>query len=331
MLISGCLLALYGGCREQDKVQGQLKPGSVQPAPKIEFDKVVIDFGKVGPGSKSTNEVKFTNAGNDVLKIIEIEQCCGVAAGLEKKEYAPGENGVLKVTYNATTQTGPFKGQVVVCSNNQTDPNTILTIKADIVPKIVCTPDRLRLFLDEENAACPKLTITSLDKQPFSIMAIRSTADCITAAYDPSAKAAEFVLDLKVDMEILQKNRKGMIDFIFTHPEGKAGSVYFNVLPKYTLDPQMLSCYNAKENEPISRTIKVLTNYNKDFEIESISSRDNTIKVTGSSKIENGYLLDIQITPPPKEGKIGFSDVLYINIKEGEKLAVSCNGYYARG
>ena len=326
LLIYSLMLSLHGGCQKGAQVQGQLKP-----APEIKFDKVVIDFGKVGPESKSIDEVKFTNTGDDVLKIINIKQCCGVATALEKVEYAPGEKGVLKVMYNATTQTGPFKGQVIVSSNHRTDPNTTLTIKADVESKITCKPDKLKLFLDEENAACPKLTITSLDDKPFSIMAIRSTADCITAEYDPSAKAAEFVLELIVDMEKIQKNRRGSIDFIFTHPEGKAGSVNFNVVSKYSLDPQMLLRYDAKENVPISTTIKVLTNYNKDFEIESTTSRDNTIQVIGNSKIENGYRLDIEITPPAKEGKIRFSDVLYINIKGGQKLSVTCTGYYVRG
>lgn len=326
LLMYSLMLSLQSGCQKRAQVQGKLKP-----APEIKFNELVLDFGKVGPGSKSTRELKFTNAGTSILNIIEIEQCCGVVTGLEKKEYAPGENGILKVMYNATTQTGPFKGRVVVRSNNTADPNTTLTIKAEVEPKITCKPDKLKLFLDEENAACPELTITSLDNQPFSIMAIRSTADCITADYDPSAKAAEFILELKVDMETIQKNRGGTIDFIFTHPEGKAGSVAFNVLPKYTLDQQMLLLYNAVQHQTISKTIKVLTNYNKDFEIESTTSRDNTIQVTGNSKIENGYRLDIEITPPAKEGKIRFSDVLYINIKGSDKLVLTCTGYYERG
>ena len=321
---------MHCGCREQEKTQEQLQslPGSRQPAPTIKFDNLVVDLGKVGPGSKTTGEAKFINTGNNILTIKDVIQCCGVTTLLEKKEYSPGENGVLTVTYNATTQTGPFAGHVIVCTNCPVDPNITLTIKADVAPKITFIPDKLRLFPGEENAACPKLTIKSLDNKPFAIIGIRSTADCITADYNPSMEATEFVLDLKVDTEKLQKNRRGNIDFIFTHPEGKTGRVAYNVLPKYSLDPQMLLCYDAKENTPITKTLKVLTNYNKDFEIESTTSDDNLIHVTGSKKIENGYLLDLEITPPAKEGKIGFSDILHINLKGGEKLTVSCRAYY---
>lgn len=337
LLISAYLLFLHCGCREQEKAQGQLKPqknlsDSRQPAPTIKFDNLAVDLGELGPGAQKTGEAKFTNIGNNVLEIKDVIQCCGVTTLLEKKQYSSGESGVLSVTYHATTQMGPFKGHVTVCTNSPTDPNVTLTIEANVVPKIAITPDKLKLFLGEENAACPKLTIKSLDNKPFAILGIRSTADCITADYNPTAKATEFVLDLKVDTEILQKNRRGNIDFVFNHPEGRTGRVTFNVLPKYSLDPEMLLCYGAKENTPIIKTVKVLTNYDKDFEIESTTSDDDLIHVTGSSKIEdkneNGYLLDLEITPPAKEGKFGFSDILHINLKGGEKLTVSCRVYY---
>ncbi len=338
------ILLPNNGCKEQAKVERKLKtvPTEAQglmigvsdpnkPAPKIEFDKVVLDFGKVGPGTKSTGELRFTNTGKGILKITEVEQCCGVVTTLEKNEYTPGETGVIKVIYSATTQIGLFKRQLVVSSNDNTNPSAELTIKAEIIPKIACKPNRLKLFLDEENAGCPELTVNSIDNQPFAITGIRSTADCITADYDPAIKATEFVLDLKVDMENIQKNPRGYIEFILTHPEGNIASVPFNVVPKYTLDPQMLIFFNAEQQKPILKTIKVLNNYTEDFEIASTTSKDNTIKVIKNSKVEKGYRLDIEITPPAKEDKIRFSDVFYINIKGGEKLAVTCTGYYARG
>lgn len=339
LLIYSSVLLLYSGCQEQSKVEGDLKsvqaeagtPDSNQPTGKIKFEKVVLDFGEVGPGAKSTEEVKFTNIGEGVLKITEVGQCCGVVATVEKNEYSPGESGVLKVIYVSSEETGAFKKPLVISTNDRTDPDIILTIKADIIPKIAWKPDKLTLFLDEENAACPQLTINSLDNLPFAITGIRSPAYCITTDYDPTVKATEFTLDLKVDMEKIQQNKRGSINFLLTHPEGKTAFVPYSVSPKYTLDQQMLFLFNAEEQKPITKTIKVLTHYNEEFEIESIESRDDNIRVIKNNKIENGYSLDLDIIPPAKEGKIQFSDVLYINIKGGEKLSVTCTGYYIRG
>lgn len=343
-LIIAFLLISYSGCQKQAKVEAELQvdhnkiekpmvgvPDANGPQPKIKLDKVVLDFGKVGPGTQSTNEIKITNTGEGVLKITKVSNCCGLATKLEKDEYAPGESGALKVIYNASGQTGRFLRHIVVHSNDDTNPAIRLTIKAEIVPKIACKPNILKLFLDEENAGCEKVTIKSLDDQPFAITGIKSTANCITADYDPAVKATEFILDLKVDMEKIQNNQKGSIDFSLTHPEGKSAFIRFNVIPKYTVKQPLLILFNCEPQKPIQRNIWIYNNYGEDFEIESAVSQNNAIKVVNQSKVDNGYQFDLEITPPEKGVNIKFTDVLGITIKGGEKLKVTCNGYYVRG
>jgi hypothetical protein len=337
------LIMLNSGCQEQAKVEEQLKAAPTgdeelatvvndpnQPSPKMKFEKVTLDFGKVGPLTKSTGEFNFTNMGEEVLKITKVGQCCGVVTKLEKDEYAPGESGTLKVTYNAPVVTGPQMRQLVVHSNDKFNEGVRLTIKAEIVAKIACKPDKLKLFFDEENAGCGKLTITSLDEKPFSITGIRSTGNCITAQFDPTVKAKEFVLDLKVDMEALEKNSKGSIDINLTHPEGKIANVRYDVVPKYTITPQMLIVFNAEPHKTVLRKVLILNNYKEDFEIESTSSKNNAIKVIGHSKVNNGYQFEIEITPPEQDKQLRFTDVLNIDIKGGEKKSIICNGYYLR-
>jgi len=340
LLIIAFLLIPNSGCEEQAKVKGELKvdrtetkkltvntPDSNGPPPRIKFDNVVMDFGKVGPGTRSTDELKFTNTGEGVLKISKVSKCCGIVTTLEKNEYAPGESGSVKVTFNASTNSGKFLRNVVVHSNDLTSPSVRITVKAEIIPKIACKPDSLKLFLDEENGGCEKLTIKSLDGQPFAITGIRSTANCITADYDPAVEAPEFVLDLKVDMEKIQNNQKGNINFNLSHPEGKTASVRFNVIPKYTIKQPLLILFNCEPQKPLQRTIWIYNNYD-DFEIESAISQNNMIKIANQNKIDNGYQLDLEITPPEKGDKAKFTDVLDITIKGGEKLKVTCNGYF---
>jgi hypothetical protein len=343
LLVALSTLLINSGCQEQAKVGEELKATPTgdkemktlvydpnQPSPKMKFEKVSLDFGKVGPGTKSTGEFKFTNAGNEILKITKVGQCCGVVTKLEKREYAPGENGVLNITYNASVRIGKVMRQLVVHSNDKANPSTRLTIKAEVVAKIACDPEALKLMLNEENAGCGKLTISSLDGQPFAITAMRSTGNCITADFDPSVKATKFVLDLKVDMEKLEKNQKGSIDFNLTHPEGRIAYVRFDVVPKYTLNPQILIVFNAVPQKPITRKVWIFNNYQEDFEIESTSSKSNTIKVTNQNKVNRGYQLEVEITPPEQNNQLRFTDVLNIDIKGGEKKAITCNGYYLR-
>ena len=348
LLLAAGMLLLQAGCQKQaQKPEGSAltpakegkkplkvgkapKPG--EPAPKIMFENTVCDFGEVGPNTDNTNQVKFTNTGDALLRISNIDKCCGVVWKLDKREYAPGESGTIVVQWKAGPLPSTFTRQLVVHSNDPVNPEISVGVTATIVLRVLGEPDRLKLFLDEENGGCPEITLRSLDEKPFSIVAFKSTADCITAEFDPSAQATKFVLHPKVDTEKLQKNLKGRVNIELTHPEGKFVSLVFDVLPQYTVSPPLLIIFDAEPEKPTIREIKVLNNYKKDFEIESVASKSGTVgvKVVEQQKISNGYVLNVEITPPAASEKTRFSDTFTLTLKGGAKLSVTCNGYFAK-
>lgn len=332
LIVSGVLL-LQIGCQEQSKVAEEPKiepaPEPNKPAPKITFDDVVYDFGQIGPGAKKAGEFKFTNTGDGLLKIIKVERCCGVVTKLDKTEYAPGESGVLKVEYNATTVPGVITRRLYVNSNDEETPKVTLTVRAMIVQKVAAEPKRLKLLLREENAGCPKITLTSLDNQPFSITGFSSTAEAITADIDSSVQATEFVIDAKADAEKLQNNMKGRINITMSHPECNNITILYDVLPRFTLRPPLLIVFCNKPEEPIKKVVWILNNFSEDFEVESTSSKEGYIKVLNQKKINNSYQFELEITPPKLEDETKFTDVFYISIKDGEKLAIACRGIYS--
>lgn len=299
--------------------------------PKITFEKVIHDFGKIGPGTKNAYKFKFTNTGDKLLKIKRIQSTCGCAvAKLSKKEYAPGESGTLKVTYSSGKSPGAASKRLFVYSNDKARPKVTLTIKAEIVLKVGCKPKRLKLLLEEENAGCPKITLTSLDGQPFSIKRFRSTPNCITADVNSLVKETKFVIQPKVDIEKLRKHSKGRINISLTHPECRMVTITFNTLPRFTINPPVIVVYNAKPQEHRRKEVWILNNYSKDFKVESAASEKGIIKVLSQKKVGNRYKFELQITPPAAKGKRVFADVFYVNIKDGEKLKVRCNGFYSR-
>jgi hypothetical protein len=300
------------------------------PKPRIVFDDKLLDFGKIGPDTQPKGQFRFENAGNATLEITKVSQCCGIVTKLkdEKSKYEPGEKGVIQVTYNATSRTGSILRQPIVYSNDPVEPNLVLTVTAEIVNKVAAQPDRLKLFLDEDNAKCPKVTLKSTDNQPFSIKKIQSTGNSITAKYDPNEKATQFVLDFKVDMAKLEQNSRGNVDLVITHPEMSLVTIPFDVLSKFTVNPPMIIAINAEPGEPVIRKIWVFNNYDEKFEIESVSSKNKYFTILSRGKVNDGYQFEVQLTPPAAEGRTGFTDELYIQIKDGEKLKIDCKGYY---
>ena len=338
LVLISCVLFLQTGCQEQAKEaltaqkKSEAAAESDKSSPRITFENVVYDFGEVGPNRKNTGEIKFTNTGEALLKITKVARCCGIVTNLDKMEYAPGESGTLKVAWNSGPRQSTMRRKLTIHSNDPITPQTILNLKAKVVLQVDWKPKSLRLFLDEENAGCPKITINSLDNQPFSILQFKSPADCVTADYDSSVEATKFILEPRVNIEAMPKNFKGCIDINLTHPEGKNATILFSVLPKYTVRPSMIILWDAEPEKPIVRKVDLLNNYRKDFEIESVSSKGNIIgiKVLEQRKITNGYQLDVELTPPAVENKTNFKDELFVNIKGGEKLAIRCNGRYSK-
>jgi len=74
---------------------------------------------------------------------------------LDKKEYAPGEAGVITISYTADRSTGLREKHIYISSNDQHHPNVKLTIKARVVQLISVTPEKLQLFPREPKAGIP--------------------------------------------------------------------------------------------------------------------------------------------------------------------------------
>jgi len=297
------------------------------PAPKITFENVVHDFGEVSGGKTSTAEFKFTNTGEGQLKITEVKRCCGLVTKLDKTEYAPGESGALKVSYRASQKTSTFNKQIHVISNDRQNPDISLTVKAKVVPKIDYEPKRLRILIKGENAGCPQITLKSLDNQPFAIKSFSSSHNCVIAEVDPSIEATKFVLQPSVDFEKLQGSSVGLIRIGLTHPECETVTISYRVVTNFNVTPRSLIVLNPVANKPVEKKLFIQSNYNEDFDIDSVSSENGFVKLLSRQSTDKGYQLDVEImTPADHTGK--FTDTLYVNIKDGEKLAIKCYGLY---
>jgi len=349
-LVIGCVLLLQVSCKKQSgpsekpetalvmpkaaiaAEKAETPPESNEPTPKIKFESLVYDFGKVEPAQKNVGKFKFTNTGNGLLQITKVDKCCGIVTKLSKKEYAPGKSGTLTVEYRSSPRPGTMTRRLHVHSNDKENPKMTLTIKAQVIITIDYEPKKIRLLLKDENAGCPEITITSLDKKPFSIKAFKSTGDCITADINSSAQDTKFVLRPKVDIEKLQKSLNGLVEISLTHPNFSEVTIVYSTLPKFKINPPTIIIFNAEPQKPVKRDVWILNSYGEDFEIESTSSKNDVIKVLSQERVSNGYHLEVQITPPvaKSEQKL-FTDSFTIDIKGNEPLGITCRGFYHRG
>jgi len=341
-----CAFAAVGaGCRNGDP-QGKTpagdasvrtaQAGATEPVelevkvlhPQITVEKPVLDLGEVGLGAKCTGQFKFTSTGNAPLKILKVQSCCGVATrGVEAgQEYAPGQSGALEFDFFGTVLSPAITRELVLETNDPGHKLVKFTMKASVVRRVEYDPMLMRLFLKRENAGCSDITIRSLDGKPFAITGFQSTADMMSAPFDPNAKATEFVLKPQVDMEKIGRNLRGQVSIDLTHSECSNIRIPFNVLAEFTINPAHLMWLPG---QPKQREIWVIGNYRDDFEVESLTSQKGCVKLLDKKKIGGRCQLQVEITLPARQGKETMvSDTIEIQIKGSEPVSIPFRGFY---
>ncbi len=304
---------------------------SQQASPVITFENTVLDFGNVRPGSNNIGEIKFTNTGKGVLKIREVERCCGVSAKVDKSEYQPGQSGFVAVTYPAANAPGKVNRVIYVNTNDKQNPRAQLNIKAEIEMFVGWEPKTMKLSPVLENAGCPEITIKSVDgKKVFSISKFVSNGNCITAAVDPAVKSAQFVLQPKVDISKLTKYPRGNISIIVnysdTNEQADIITIVYSTAERFALVPRSLQIFYTNPQEPVKRSLIITKNYGGDFEIEKVYSKAGHIKVINQTSVAGGYKFELEITPSPVDSEGKLNDTLMVALKDGQEIEVTCRG-----
>jgi hypothetical protein len=314
----------------QSAEQPPAKPAD-KNAPSLKLEKSEHDFGVVGPDTSNKCQFKFSNAGKSVLKIESVQSTCGCTVPeLIKKEYAPGESGAIDVTFHSANAGGIITKHLYVTSNDPVVPRAELAIKATVEIKVVVDPNRVELAINKENGGMASLKVKSLDNVPFAITSFSSTGESITCKFDPAAKKTEHILKPTVNISKIQEVNAGIIQIGVDHPQTKEVVVGFSALAMFELRPARIILQNTEPGLVTKREVWIVNNYEKSFEIESITSRNGYMKVVSQKKDGLNIGLDIEITPPKQQEPLRryITDELNIKIKGGPTLTVRCSGWF---
>ncbi|MBN1457194.1 MAG: DUF1573 domain-containing protein [Sedimentisphaerales bacterium] len=339
IVIIGIFLAIQCGCQEQAATPQNQNDSPMQQRmttaaanPKIQVENPVHDFGDIGPNSRNTCQYNFKNIGDAKLVIKKIRSTCGCTVPeLAKKDYQPGEEGTINVTFKSSTRKGAVTKHLYIESNDPENPKYELAIKANVKLNIDVTPSVIDLSLDKDTAQVPEITIKSLDGKSFAVKSFTCTQNVITAKFDPAYKATEIVLQPVIDYEKLKNNLRGVIRIDITHPLTNQVSLTYNAKAEFEVLSPRIIMQNAEPGQIIKKTVWITSNYGKKVETEAVTIEKGYIEILSQENNENDMKIEVQVTVPPKTGNSRyFSDTMDIKLKTGEDFKVRCNGFYKR-
>ncbi len=315
--------------KNDDSPTEEVKSGE---GPKLVVPEQIHDYGKVGPRSRTQGKFLFKNEGKSTLKISRIQSTCGCTVPqLKKKEYAPGEEGQIDVTFSAGVREGVTTKNLFIHSNDPENPRFRLQIKAEVVLSVDYSPKTLNLSLLEDNAGLDVIEIKSKDDREFSITNIQDVRDAITIPFNPETKSTMFRLHPQANMEKLKKTPNGTLQIKLSHPETKEVSISYFAPSVFQVTPPRIILREAKPGETIVRDVSILSNYGEKFEIADIEVENGSMEVIEQQMIDDGKVakLKVAVTPPQPEGNSRyFTDTMRIHLDSGFELEVRSSGWF---
>ena len=159
------------------------------PAPRIQFETNLFDFGTLTTVETISGVFKFKNIGDAILKIgLPGTSCDCTEAKVKPDTLAPGESGELSYTIKLERALNGER-HIMVPSNDPKTPLAQLEIKMDYTPLYELSPATLRIALPaakQEGQA--SFTVSRVDGRPLEIDRLTASAEWIGVTFDPSFK-----------------------------------------------------------------------------------------------------------------------------------------------
>ncbi|MCD6051268.1 MAG: hypothetical protein K0Q55_2672 [Verrucomicrobia bacterium] len=239
--------------------------------PKIHFDKMTIDFGKVSQVDTVTGVFKFKNTGDGILKIEAPKPSCGCTlAELKPDTLNPGESGELPFTMHLGQSKAIFDKHIAVKSNDPTTPEVTLSIKADYTPLYEINPLTLAPKLAfGVNDTAQFTTLTRHDGKPLKIAKVEVSQPWIKATVEPEAKKNASSANIRVAIQRDGAPRR-FNEYVHVYVEGQTNKpvasiyVYGQIMGEISVTPEALywsitDAPTGKEARPEATVVRKVT------------------------------------------------------------------------
>src|SRR5262245_50102302 len=165
--------------------------------PKIAFETPLYDFGKVKSGEMIKHTFVFTNTGDEVLILTNVQPSCGcTTAGEWSRQVEPGKTGTIPVQFNSANYNGQVLKTITVTSNDKGQPTFGLQLKGTVWKPIEVNPQfaAMNVPAESQEPARAEVRIVNNTDEHFDVFPPEVNNKSFTATLKTNTASKEYVV-----------------------------------------------------------------------------------------------------------------------------------------
>jgi hypothetical protein len=257
------------------------------------------------------------------------------------KEIPPGGEGQIDVALKAGKAVGPIAKSVTVTSNDPTNVNIILQIKAELETYFDAKPDRINFGrVNRKQPVTQSVELIGKDLDNIKIKNIHAKESELSKAFSWKQIDSRETGERKWMLEIAlnpadQKPRTFMETLIIETDSEKVPSIEVmmsgEITGPITADPQRIYFANYDPGTPMTRPLKITSSEGLTYKLLEITCSDPNFTVANWAKTSaSTHDLEVALDPKYTGENIKADLTIKTDSKEQPEIVIPINGYKKR-
>lgn len=182
--------------------------------PKIKFDSVTYDFGRVVSGTQVKHDFVFTNVGDTTLQITGVQPGCGcTTVGEWTHTVEPGKSGVIPIQFNSTMYSTTVTKTPSITCNDKSQPVVRFQLHGTVYKTLQVSPAYVSLTIspDTTGEASAVVHIVNNDPQPLALQQPTINVNIYKAELKTNVPGKDYDLIVKTAGALPTGNTPGLI------------------------------------------------------------------------------------------------------------------------
>jgi hypothetical protein len=303
--------------------------------PKAQIQNNHFKFGSVTQGSVVEHKFEIQNIGNEPLLVHSVETSCGCTAAIPPGgAILPGSSAAVTVAFDTSGFSGAKEKTVIVFTNDPEQKDLLLKISGEVQVGIEFSPKRIDVGeVRKSDSSINRIVYISIpnDSEKELLDVVSNSEAILIKDKTIQPKSGQFSVEFTPSKATVLGNFLDKV-FIKTKEDNKE-SIYVipltgKLIGNFNIEPKVVSLglINSNSGGIITKTIKITSPAQNNFQIKQVVSQDPIIK-TSIRESMHGYFIDITVNSSEVKKDIQSSISVVTSDPVEPNLGITVYGY----